>query len=325
MCRREKATGASIWGTTAGEERNRKLFVLIGFAIVLGGVLGGYVLHHGPLGVLFQPTEFLIIGGACVGSIVVMSPMPILKKLIGEIKFCFTNGKETTATARDRLVSVYRVLRVAQYDGATGLEKHIERPKESEIFKQNPAFLKDHHGLEFFCDTMKVIMLGSVPPHQIGELTELILKTHEDEAHQPISVLQKVSDALPGLGIVAAVLGIVITMQHIDGDPGEIGHNVAVALVGTLLGVLACYGFVGPMAARLEFLHREEHDSMKSLQACMVAYANGSPPQACVEFGRAALPSHCRPGFDELEKACRNAGKAVPAGAEGEKKAEAAA
>lgn len=290
------------------------MYVLIGFAIILGGVLGGYVLHHGPLGVLFQPTELLIIGGASLGSVVVMTPLHILKRLVGEVKHCFSSSKETKEAACARLVTVYRLLKIAQYDGATGLERHVEKPEESEIFKGDTDFLADHHTLVFFCDTMKVIMLGSVPPHQIGELTDLSIATHEDESHQPIGVLQKMSDALPGMGIVAAVLGIVITMQHIDGDPGEIGHNVAVALVGTLLGILACYGFVGPMASRLELMHREDHDRLKSVQACLVAFANGSPPQACVEFGRAALPSHVRPGFDELEKACRNSSKMVAAG-----------
>lgn len=285
------------------------MYVLVGFVIVIAGVLGGYVLHHGPLGVLFQPTEFMIIGGAVVGSVVVMAPLPVLKRLVNELKHLFAASKATKAGACDRLVTVYRLLRIAQYDGATGLERHIERPHESEVFKSDPEFLADHFSLEFFCDTMKVVMLGSVVPHQVAELTDLVLKTHEDEAHQPISVLQKVSDALPGLGIVAAVLGIIITMQHIDGDPGEIGQNVAVALVGTLLGVLAAYGFVGPMTARLEFLHREEFDRLKCLQSCLVAYASGSPPQACVEFGRAALPSHMRPDFDELERACRAGSK----------------
>ena len=300
------------------------MFVLLGFVIVIGGVLGGYVLHHGPLGVLFQPTEFLIIGGAVIGSIVVSAPKPILRRLLSEIKHCFASSKASRAASCDRLVTIYRILRIAQYDGATGLERHIERPEESEVFKGDPEFLADEHALKFFCDTMKVVMLGSVVPHQVAELTELFLKTHEDEAHQPITVLQKVSDALPGLGIVAAVLGIIITMQHIDGDPGEIGQNVAVALVGTLLGVLAAYGFVGPLTARLEFMHREEFDSLKSLQSCLVAYASGSPPQACVEFGRAALPSHVRPEFDELEKACRTGTKSAAAAPAAEK-AEAAA
>ena len=292
------------------------MHVAIGMVIVIVGVLSGYLMHHGVLGVLFQPSEFLIIGGAVVGSVVVMSPPKILSQLIAEIKHSFTSGRETPEMALERLATVYRVLRVAQYDGATGLERHVERPKESEIFKANPEFLDDHHLLEFFCDTMKIISLGSVPPHQVAELTDLSLATHEGEVHKPVSVLQKVSDALPGLGIVAAVLGIVITMQHIDGDPGEIGQNVAVALVGTLMGVLACYGFVGPMAARLEFLHAETHEGLRSLQACMVAFANGAPPQACVEFGRRALPSHLRPTFDELEKHCRAVSKA-PAKAEG--------
>lgn len=285
------------------------MLVIVGFVVVVVGVLGGYVLHHGPLGVLMQPTEVMIIGGACVGAVLVMSPTPVLKALVTEIKHCFSASKGTKESACARLVTVYRLLRIAQYEGATGLERHIERPAESEVFKQDTDFLADHHSLEFFCDTMKVIMLGSVVPHQVSELTDLVLKTHEEESHKPISVLQKVGDALPALGIVAAVLGIIITMQHIDGDPGEIGQNVAVALVGTLMGVLAAYAFVGPMASRLEFLHAEELDRFKSLQAVLVAYASGSPPQACVEFGRVALPSHLRPAFDELEKACRSAGK----------------
>jgi len=291
------------------------MFVVLGVLIVLGGVLGGYVMHHGHLGVLVQPSEFLIIGGAAIGSMIVMAPMPVLKGLIKEIKGLFATSKESKASCLDRLATVYKLLRVAQIDGATGVEKHIERPKESDIFKANPTFLHDHHALEFLCDTMKVIMLGSVPPHQVADLTDLALNTHEEESHKPVNVVNQISDGLPGLGIVAAVLGIVITMQNIDGDPGQIGHNVAVALVGTLLGVLLCYGFVGPAAKRMEFLHKESHEALRSLQATLVAFANGLPAGACVESGRAALPSHLRPTFDELEKHCRNAGKAPAAAA----------
>jgi chemotaxis protein MotA len=288
------------------------MHTVVGMVVVIVCVLGGFMVEGGHVLVLWQWPEFVIIGGCAIGSVVVSAPPIILKQLIGEIKHSFTNGKETPKQCLERLATVYRVLRVAQYDGATGLERHVERPKDSEIFKADPDFLKDHHLLEFFCDTMKIISLGSVPPHQVSELTDLSIKSHEEEMHKPISVIQQTGDALPGLGIVAAVLGIVITMGAMSEPPEVIGHKVASALVGTLLGVLLCYGFVGPLAARLNFLHSETHEGLKSLQACMVAFANGAPPQACVEFGRRALPSHLRPGFDELEKHCRAVTKNAP-------------
>lgn len=285
------------------------MYAIVGLVVVFAGVLGGFVMHHGHLGTLIQPSEFLIIGGASLGATLAMSPKHVLKGLLAGIKGTLQDQASTPASSLRFLVTVYRLLKVAVYEGSNALEPHVEKPEESEIFKADPAFLKDHHTVDFLCDTVKVIILGGVPEHQISELTDLSLDTHESEAAEPVSVVNKVADSLPGLGIVAAVLGIIVTMQSIDGKPEEIGQNVAVALVGTFLGVFLCYGLLGPLATKMEFLNHEGHLRMKALQACLLAFARGLHPLVCVEFGRRVLPSYCRPTFNELEETCREDGR----------------
>ncbi|MEW6283573.1 MAG: flagellar motor stator protein MotA [Candidatus Eremiobacterota bacterium] len=284
------------------------MLIVVGCVIVLATVMGGYAMHHGPFGILWQPSEFVIIGGAAIGATVVMAPMPILKKLVRGLVQSF-KGSANRKSYLALLVTLYRLIKVAAYQGANGLEPHVERPEESDILSANKELMKDHHALEFFCDTVKVIIIGGVPEHQIAELVDVSMETHAHESEEPVQVLTRVADSLPGLGIVAAVLGIIITMQHINGSPEEIGHSVGAALVGTFLGVLAAYGFLGPLAANLEFRSRESHHMYNCMRGCVLAYARGFHPLVCAEFGRRTLPSHLRPSFQQLEQACREEGK----------------
>lgn len=285
------------------------MLAIIGILVIFAGVLGGFIMHRGNLGTLVQPSEFLIIGGAALGAMLAMSPRHVLKGMVTALVQLIKDKPNSSARSLRMLVTVFRLLRVASYDGGNALEPHVERPHESHIMQDNPEFLHDHEALEFFCDTVKVIILGGVPEHQISELTDLSLSTHEAEAQEPVTVMTKVADSLPGLGIVAAVLGIIVTMQSIDGKPEEVGHNVAVALVGTFLGVFLCYGLMGPLASKMEFLNHQAHLRLKSLQACLLAFARGLHPLVCVEFGRRVLPSHVRPTFNELEESCREEGR----------------
>ena len=284
------------------------MLVIVGLVVVFGCVAAGYAMHHGPFGVLWQPNEFVIIGGATIGAMLIMCPKHIIADLLHGIKGIFKGSKLTKEIMLGILVTMFELIKVATYQGANGLEPHVESPESSDIISKNDSLVHDHHVLEFLCDTIKVIIIGGVPEHQISELCDLSMDVHEEEAHHPPAVLTKLADSLPGMGIVAAVLGIIITMQHIDGEPAEIGMSVAAALVGTFLGILMAYGVLGPMASKMEFLSHETHFKLNCVRATVLAYARGLHPLICVEFGRRALPSHLRPTFSELESSCRDGG-----------------
>lgn len=291
------------------------MLALVGMIVVLAGVLGGYAMHHGPFKVLIQPSEYVIIGGAAVGSTLISTTPATLKKLLQGLLKVVKGSGASKARSLAMLVTLYRLFKFAAARGTMALEAHVEKPEESDIFGADPAFVADRSSLEFFCDTVKLIIIGGVPDHQLAELADVSLETHEREAHLPSAALTRTADALPGLGIVAAVLGIIITMQAIGGPPEEIGHKVAVALVGTFLGVLLSYGFVGPLAANLEAQAQEHHHTLLCLRGALLAFAQGLHPLVCVEFGRRSLPSTMRPTFGELETACREDGKAAGAAA----------
>lgn len=281
------------------------MLVFVGIFIVLGCVMGGYAMHHGPMAVLNQPSEFIIIFGAAFGAMVLMSPIHILKQVAKGLVGILKGSKSSKKSYLALLVTVFKLFKAAAYEGANGLEPHVERPHESSILSANKDFVHDHHALDFFCDTLKVVIIGGVPDHHLAELTDLSLDTHHEEEHNPISVINKIGDSMPGLGIVAAVLGIIITMQHINGSPEEIGHSIGAALVGTFVGVLCAYGFIGPIAGKMEFVAMDGHYKLNCLRGCVLSYARGFHPMVCVEFGRRTLPSHLRPSFAELEGACR--------------------
>jgi chemotaxis protein MotA len=281
------------------------MMVFIGIAIVILGVLGGYVLHGGPLGVLLQWSEFMIIGGAALGSLIVGTPMRVLKQMGGNIGALLKGERYTKEEYLNLLKTLFELFHLATREGLINIEPHIEKPHESSIFKKNPSFLNDHHSLQYLCDTMKVMIAGGVPPHDLEALLESDLDTHHAEGAAAPSLIQKLGDALPGLGIVAAVLGIVITMQAINGPPEEIGQKVAAALVGTFLGVLMSYGFVQPMATHLDLLHQSEARYLECIKAGIIAYAKGNAPIMAVEFSRRVIFSDLRPSFEELEQAVK--------------------
>ncbi|MBT9588606.1 flagellar motor stator protein MotA [bacterium] len=285
------------------------MLVIVGVLVVVGCVLGGYAMHHGPMHVLNQPSEFIIIFGAAIGATIVMSPLHVLKALLKALMATLKPSKVNQKDYLKLLVTMFKLFKVAAYQGANGLEPHVERPHESSIVSENKMLINDHHALDFLCDTLKVVIIGGVPDYQIAELTDLSLDSHHEEEHQPINVLTKVADSMPGLGIVAAVLGIIITMQNINGSPEQIGQSVGAALVGTFVGVLFAYGFIGPLAGKMEFNALDGHYKLKCLQGCVLSYARGFHPLVSVEFGRRSLPSHLRPSFQDLESACREEGK----------------
>lgn len=285
------------------------MLFLAGAGIVIGCVLGGYMWHGGQILALNQPNEILIIGGAALGSLVISCPMPVLKSLIGQLLGVLKGPAYSKRDYLELLVMMYEVFNVARRDGLVGLEGHIEHPEDSEIFKRYPKFLRNHHAVAFFSDTMRVIISGSVQPHDLEELMDADLEiTHEDELRGPNAVAT-VADSLPGLGIVAAVLGIVITMASLDGGPEVIGTNVAAALVGTFLGVLACYGFVGPLANSLKAKVDENGQYLGLMKFALLSFHKGVAGVIAVEFARRSLYAEVRPGFLELEQACNDSKK----------------
>jgi len=290
------------------------MFAIIGILVVLGAVVGGYLMEHGNLKVLMQPAELVIIGGAAIGTVLIANPLHILKGIAGGLGGAFSASKFSKAIYVESLKNLYDLFNKARKDGLVALEGDIEDPAKSPLLSKNPVFSKNHHIQDYFCDTMRMAVSG-VEAFDLDQMMELDMDVHHHEAAQPIAALSSMADSLPGLGIVAAVLGVVITMGALGGPPEEIGHKVAAALVGTILGILLCYGFIGPLAANMTKAAEEEHAFMYVLRVMIYAFLKGTAPILAVEVARRSVPGHVRPSFQELEKACRGGGEAAAAAA----------
>jgi chemotaxis protein MotA len=272
-----------------------------GAIIVFGCVFGGFVLSGGELLALWHPTELLVIGGAALGAFVISNPGKLIKKVLGGIGTIFKGSKYNKKLYMEGLTLMYDLLTKARKDGLMALEAHVEEPHKSDIFKKYPNIAADHHVTDFICDYLRLMVSGNMNAIELESLMDVELETHHEEGHAPASAVTRVSDALPGFGIVAAVLGIVITMASLTEGPAVIGHKVATALVGTFLGILLAYGFVGPMAVFLDHVSKDESQFYKCLKTCLVASLQGYAPQVAVEFGRKAIFSTERPSFKEME------------------------
>ncbi|MDD2901014.1 MAG: flagellar motor stator protein MotA [Syntrophales bacterium] len=281
------------------------MLVLAGFGVVIFSVVGGFLLAGGNLLLLLQWAEFVIIGGAAVGALLVSTPMPVLKKIISYVLDSIKSKGQTKENFVEMLQLLYELFQTARVKGLLHLEPHVEKPEESELFARYPVVHKNHHALEYITDSLKLLVVGGVPALELEMILDADLETQEAESRKPSSILAKIGDSLPGLGIVAAVLGIVITMQSIGGPASEVGHHVAAALVGTFLGVLMCYGFVSPMATQIENQAEAEEVFLKSIKAGVVAYAKGMAPIVAVEFARRVITTDLRPSFGVVEDACR--------------------
>ena len=279
------------------------MFIFIGAAVVIGSVLGGYVMEGGYLLAIYQPLEVLIIFGAALGALLIATPLNVIKSIISQMTGILGSGF-SKKDYQDLLVMMFEIFNIARKDGLIGLESHVENPQESEIFQRYPKFLKNHHALAFFTDTMRVIISGAVQPHDLEELMDNDIDSMNEEEMHPSHSLNNLADSLPGLGIVAAVLGVVITMAHIDGPPEEIGHKVGAALVGTFLGILGCYGFFGPIAANMKHRTTENMQYITCMKHALLSFNKGVAGVIAVEFARRTLFAEVRPGFLELEEAC---------------------
>src|SRR5579864_3157257 len=291
------------------------MFAIIGILVVFGAVVGGYLMEHGNLRVLLQPAELIIIGGAGAGTVLVANPLHILKKIAAGIGGVFGSSKFTKQRYLDTMKMMYDLLNKARKDGLMALENDVEEPEKSPIFSKRPEFLSDHHMRAFVCDSLRMAITG-VDAFDLDQTLDLDMEVHHNDAVQPTTALSTTADSLPGLGIVAAVLGVVITMGALGGPPEEIGHKVAAALVGTFLGILLCYGLVGPLAQNMAKAAEEEHAFLYVLRVLMISFLKGTAPIMAVEVARRAIPGHVRPTFQELEATCRNKlpeGDAAPA------------
>ena len=286
------------------------MFLIIGIVVVIGGIVGGYLMEHGSLMVLVQPAEVVIIGGSAVGTLLIANPLAtvigIFKGILGAMKPSPYNTKFYLET----LKMMNDVFMHARKNGLVKLEADVEEPDKSPIFSKYPAFVKNHHAVHFVCDTLRMSISGGVGAFELDQMMEMDIEGHHHEALEPAHALNAVADALPGLGIVAAVLGIVITMGALGGPPEEIGHKVAAALVGTFLGILMCYGFLGPISSYMTKLQAAESEYYKVLRMALISFVKGSAPILAVEFARRMVPSHVRPSFKELEKTCKGGGGA---------------
>ncbi len=279
---------------------------LIGFVVVMGCVLGGFVISGGHVLALWHPSELLVIFGAAMGAFIISNPMKVIKKVGKDLGLLFKGSKYNKQMYLDALSLMYDLLNKARKDGMVALEADVDEPENSAIFQKYPNVTKNHHALDFICDYLRMMVSAKLNSFEIEALMDVELETHHEEGHAPSSAVTRIADGLPGFGIVAAVLGIVITMASLNDGAEVIGHKVATALVGTFLGILLAYGLVGPMANYLEFAARDESQFVKVLKTCLMASIQGYPPQIAIEFGRKAIFSTERPGFRELDEHIKN-------------------
>jgi chemotaxis protein MotA len=283
------------------------MFAIIGIVVVFACVIGGFLMEKGHIGVLIQPAEVLILGGAAIGTLLVANPIHIIKGVIAGLMGVLKGSSFGKPRYLSTLKMMYQFLNKVRKEGLLSVEMDVEKPKESGIFKNFPDFLGDHHAVYFVCDTLRMAITGGVEPFDMDQMMELDMEVAHHESTEPISALSTVADALPGLGIVAAVLGVVITMGSLGGPPEEIGEKVAAALVGTFLGILMCYGVVGPLSANMTKTADAHNEYLHVLRVLMLSFLKGSAPMIAIEIGRRAIPGHVRPSFDEMEKFCKGA------------------
>jgi len=288
------------------------MFAIIGIVVVFGAIVAGYLMEHGKLLVLMQPAELVIIFGAAVGTVLIGNPLTVVIKMMKGIGGVFGSNRFTKAFYLENLKMLSEVFTYARKSGMAKLETDVEEPAKSPVFSKYKNFLKDHHAVFFICDTLRMSISGGVGHFDLDQMMEQDMEVHHREVSAPVTALNTMADSLPGLGIVAAVLGVVITMGALGGPPEEIGHKVAAALVGTFLGILLCYGLFGPLAAAMSKINDAEAEYYTVLRVALISFIKGFPPILAVETARRSIPSECRPTFTEMEKNCKSGAAAAP-------------
>lgn len=283
--------------------------VIVGMIGVLACVIIGFVGPGGPLPVLIQPYELVVIAGSAVFTLVIGNPGSVLKGLMPAIMGAVKGSGINKSTYTDLLGLMASIFDTMRKEGVLGIEGDLSNPHESARFKKYPKASHNHHLMETFTGALRLFVDGVVNAFDLERLLDTEIETHHEEALIYPGAVNKMADGFPALGIVAAVLGIIITMQHLDGPPQEIGHHVAAALVGTMLGILLSYGFVGPLGTKMEHVVRENTSILKCVKAGLVSFAGGAPPQVALEFARKTIPSDKRPTSEELEEILKEAKK----------------
>lgn len=276
--------------------------VIIGFVVVMGAVFGSFMLGGGHIAALLQPVELLSIGGAALGAFLVANTPKVIKATVGALPSVLKGSRYSKAMYLDLLSMLYEILSKVRKEGLMSIEQDVEVPAESAIFAKYPVIAGDHHAMEFLTDYLRMMVGGNLNAFEIENLMDNEIETHHHEGEVPIHALAKTADALPAFGIVAAVMGVVHTMESVGIPPAELGKLIAAALVGTFLGILLSYGFVGPLANTLEHKLNESSKMLQCMKVTLLASMNGYAPQVAIEFGRKVLYSTERPGFLELEE-----------------------
>ncbi len=285
------------------------MFTIVGIVVVFVTVFGGFLIaahfNMAALAFFLHPQEYIIIGGATVGSMLISNSMDLNMKIVKGILGTFKGSSIKKENYVELLRLLYELFQFAKREGLIALEQHVENPESSAIISKYPSFLANHHAVEFLCDTLKVVLSGGVPAHELEELMQLDIDNLHEEEHKPSAALSVVGDALPGLGIVAAVLGIIVTMLVITEGAATVGAKVGGALVGTFMGVLIAYGFVGPLARNMETMTNMEGKYLECIKSALLAFAKSMPPAVAIEYGRRAIDPHSRPSFKETEEAIK--------------------
>lgn len=289
------------------------MLLAIGYFIVFASVLGGFMIAGGHPILLLHISEFVVIGGVAVGVLVIASPSVVMKHIIHDIKKSFAGSTVTQEDYMDLMKLLYEIFMIGRRNGLIALDEHVTTPHESSIFNKYPSFMKDDKRVQFLRNSLRPIIDGKIKPDQLQDLLNSEIETMENEAHHPIDVLNLVGDSLPGIGIVAAVLGIINTMASIADGPEAVGAKVAAALTGTFLGVLAAYGFVNPLTKRISFMHQAEFTYYNTMSKAISGFARGLAPIMAVEIARRGLEEAVRPQADDLERTLKGLNAAIGA------------
>lgn len=286
------------------------MIIIIGFLIVTASVIGGYLLEHGNLSVIFQPVELMIIGGAAVGGFIVASPIKVIKAVVAATLRMFTSKPYSKQDYIEVLLMMNGIFYKIRQQGLVSIESDVDTPGESPLFSKFPKILKNHEAINLVTDTLRTVMTTTIAPHELESLIEQELEALHEEALTPSHSLGIVADGLPGLGIVAAVLGVILTMGKIKEPPEILGASIGAALVGTFIGVLLCYGYVGPMAKNMEFTAIEDMQYLNVIKVALLSFiGGGAAPKVAIEFGRRVVPKTVKPSFIEMEDTLRAAKK----------------
>lgn len=293
------------------------MLLIIGYIVILLCVFGGFALSGGHLAAIFQPMELLIICGAAIGSFIVGNTSSSLKAVLKALPLLFKGGKSANIIFSDLLGLLYNLLNKARQQGLMSLEADVDAPENSAIFANYPNILHNHHVVEFICDYFRLIITSNMQPFQLEALMDMEIETHHEESMIPVNAITKLADGMPAFGIVAAVLGVVHTMESINLPPAELGVLIAHALVGTFLGILIGYGFIGPLATSLEQRANQAQLMLQCIKVTILASLHNNPPIISIEFGRKVLFSSQRPSFVQLNDNIKNAPKPSSAPASG--------